>query len=29
VLELERDLGTPIRVIENRARTLLPGLFAA
>lgn len=28
VLELERDLATPIHVIENRARALLPALFA-
>jgi putative radical SAM enzyme (TIGR03279 family) len=28
VLELERDLGTPIRVVENRARALVPGIFA-
>ncbi len=29
VLELERDLGAPIRVIENRARALLPAILAA
>jgi hypothetical protein len=28
VLEQERDLGTPIRVIENRARVLVPGILA-
>jgi putative radical SAM enzyme (TIGR03279 family) len=27
VLELERDLATPIQVIENRARAILPALF--
>jgi putative radical SAM enzyme (TIGR03279 family) len=29
VLELQRDLGTEIRVVENRAAGLISGLFAA